>query len=244
MGVAPARRRRESSGVNLKHGLCAAAFVVGAFASDAHAGDVNAPHPHQGVLAQYSPRAPLSLTAAERTKLNAGEVLERPFSAKDARPTLVFLVKASPATTWKVVTDVRRLPTYVEEVKKVEIVSSSGTHIIAKLTMGQMGFSAEEFCDYDFRPEREGTWHLDYSKRSDLDDSVGFWRVTAGDADGTAIVEYSADVKPMSWAPGFFAAIINDKALHAVPAWVRQYSEAAEKAEKAAPKSPTTTPSP
>jgi len=214
--------------------------VVGVGA--ARAADANAPHPHQGVAARYRPRAPLALTSAERAKLAAGDVLEVPFSAKDARPTLVFLVKASPATTWKVITDVRRLSTYVEEVKKVEILETSGTHLIAKLTMGQMGFSAEEFCDYDFRPEREGTWHLDYTKRSDLDDSVGFWRVTAGDSDDVAIVEYSADVRPMSWAPGFFAAIINDRALRAVPAWVRQYSAAAAKAETAAPKPPTPPP--
>ncbi len=190
------------------------------------AGDVTQAHPHRGVLRAYSAPPPLRLSADEANRVAAGEDVIRPFGGGDARPAIVFRVKAPPERVWRVVSDFKALSRYIDEVKRVEILRRDGEHTIAKLEMGQMGISMEEFVDYRFRDaERWGTWTLDYSKRSDLDDSVGFWRVTPGEHDGESIVEYSAEVRAMPWAPGFVQEIINDKAMRSTPGWVRRYSE-------------------
>ena len=220
----------------LAAGAVSAALLV---STAARAGDPLLPHEHKGVLKPFAARPPLVVTDADTQTLHARGIVRQPFSATDARALLVFEVNAPPDIVWAVITDLKAMPSYVEEIKAVDVLTKSGDHTVAKLALGQMGVSLEEFVDYDFHNSaRQGTWTLDYSKRSDIDDSVGFWRVTPSSTNGASIVEYAAEVRAMAWMPGFFQSVINDKALAATPGWVRDFS--ARRAAARAAMSPAT----
>jgi hypothetical protein len=191
--------------------LIASVVVVTALAPHtAHAGDPTQPHPHKGVLVRYVEPPPRVLSVDELTRLQKGE----------------DLVHATADVVWSVISNFTSLPKHVEEVKAATVLGHAGDHTLVKMTVGSMGIMLDEYVDHDYHPATHwGTWTLDYSKRSDFDDSVGFWRVTNGPTPETAIVEYSAEVRAMSWAPGFVQDMINDKAMRTTPAWVKKWSE-------------------
>jgi hypothetical protein len=79
------------------------------------------------------------------------------------------------------------------------------------------------------------TWTLDYSRSSDLDDSVGFWRVTPVEgAPDRAQVEYSVDIAISSWVPGFVRNLLVDDGLKQATSWVKVQSEKRYAAQKPA----------
>ena len=82
--------------------------------------------------------------------------------------------------------------------------------------------------DYPKTNERQwGTWTLDYHRRSDLDDSVGYWRVMPLEDDPEhSLVIYSATLKLKSKVPGFIVGIIVKARLKQATVWVKEQSEA------------------
>jgi len=109
-----------------------------------------------------------------------------------------------------------------------------GENIDVAFKLSWLGFSLDYHIHHVFHdPEQWGTWTLDYSRESGLDDSVGFWRVTpVAEKPGTSQVEYSVDVQLPGWIPGFVRSIIVDKGLKQATEWVRVQSEARMKARR------------
>ncbi len=73
------------------------------------------------------------------------------------------------------------------------------------------------------------TFRLDYNRRSDLDDSVGYWYVQpkgrpSRDGEQVCRVFYSCDTKMRQWVPGPVYALLTKKALTQTTTWV--YDEA------------------
>ncbi|MGH6636823.1 MAG: hypothetical protein ACRED0_12085, partial [Gammaproteobacteria bacterium] len=77
-----------------------------------------------------------------------------------------------------------------------------------------------------------GTWRLDYSLRSDFDDSVGFWRVTpvSGHPRQSDVV-YSAQLKLRTWVPEFLKRVVAKRGLREVTHWLKQRAEARAEAQ-------------
>jgi hypothetical protein len=71
------------------------------------------------------------------------------------------------------------------------------------------------------------TWTLDYSRHSDFDDSVGFWRVEAlADRPGWTRVTYSAEVQAAGWVPAPIEKAFATMGLKKATVWVKRESEA------------------
>ena len=89
--------------------------------------------------------------------------------------------------------------------------------------------SIEYFVDHTYHPA-EGwmTWRLDYSRTSDFDDTVGFWRVAAiPEKPGWSRVYYSVQLKAAGWVPAPLEHACATIGLTKATSWVKRESEAA-----------------
>jgi hypothetical protein len=97
-------------------------------------------------------------------------------------------------------------------------------------TRMKIGFSIihlEFFIKHLYYPALHSlTWTLDYSKKSDLDDSVGFWYVIPHPHHKTwSRVYYSVQVSLYDWVPKFVVDFMSTKALTDATTWVKKFSE-------------------
>ncbi len=193
----------------------------------AEAADPTKPHPHQGLLAPY-PKSPppTHFTAEEQQALAAGEAVHKQTQGETGgRGLAVFRVNAPPETVWIVIQDFASYPLWIDEVEKCEIYRRNGSQIFVRFVLKAVGMEIEYFIHHDYHPEAGwGTWTLDYTRESDLSDSVGFWRVTEV-APGVSQVEYSVDLKISGWVPGFVRNIIVDNGLEDATEWVKEQAE-------------------
>ena len=98
-------------------------------------------------------------------------------------------------------------------------------------TMLKVGFPMLKLTGY-FKHEYEPklnclTWTLDYSRKSDFDDSCGFWYVIPhpDNPKEWSRVYYSVQVAMFPWVPGFVMSFMSTKALTESTAWVKKFSE-------------------
>jgi ribosome-associated toxin RatA of RatAB toxin-antitoxin module len=207
-------------------GLWIAVFVV---AAPTWAADATKPHDHQGSLKPYpEPPPPPQLSAAELAVLASGKPVMRTLDgAAGGRGAAVFRVNAPPEVTWKVINNFAAYPTYISEVKSCEVYNRSGNNIDTAFTIKALGVSVEYFIRHRFhQAERWGTWTLDYNRLSDVDDSVGFWRVTPVEGNpNQSQVEYSIDVILKGWVPGFVRTMMVDNGVTTATEWVTRAAE-------------------
>ena len=220
----------------------AAAFitclVAVATATPGLAADATKPHEHRGLLKPYPKTPPpLVLSAAEQQKLMSGTpVMRQTEGEAGGRGLAVFVVDAPPDTVWGTIRDYASYPRFIPEVKKCEVYKKDGSNVDVEFVIKSFGVSIQYYIHHQIDlPGRWMTWTLDYSRESDLDDSVGFWRVTPveGHAD-RAQVEYSVDIAIKGWVPGFVRSLLVDNGLKQATSWVKVQSEQRYKA--AAPK--------
>lgn len=204
-------------------------------ASPAPAADASKPHPHQGLLAAYDGAPPRpTLTEAELATLAAGGALlkqDQTASGEGAagRAIAVQDIHADPATIWARITDYAAYPRMVDNVKECAVYEKAGDHIKVKFVIGAPMISIEYYIDHVYRPA-DGwmTWKLDYSRESDFDDSIGFWRVEAlADRPGWSRVYYSVELKARGWVPPPLEQAFATMGLKKATAWVKRESEAA-----------------
>jgi len=80
------------------------------------------------------------------------------------------------------------------------------------------------YMEHHYDPkERCMVFHLDYSKRSDLDDSVGYWYVEPTGRT-TSRVYYSCECKLRGWVPPPVYSLLTKEALNKATAWVERES--------------------
>ena len=197
--------------------------------SPAMAGDATQPHPHQGVLKPY-PRPPkaVPLTAAQEATLATGQpVFVRTDGGDQGRGAAVFIVNAPREKVWKVIKSFSSYPYWVDGVKKCEVYKTSGNNVYVRFVIGKMGVEMEYFIKHMVSADGEWiTWTLDYSRLSDLDDSVGVWRVVPLASDPTkSRVEYSVDLKVSSYVPDFVKSYLLDDGIKSATQWVKTQAE-------------------
>lgn len=218
--------------------LAFAALVVWALwlaPAAARAANPDEPHPHQGVLTPYAGAPPRpTLTAADLAELAAGEpVLKQEQTASGTgaagRGIGIQDVHADPATIWARITDYGAYPRMVDHVKECQLYDRAGDHFKVRFVIGAPLISIEYFIDHTFHQEQGWmTWRLDYTRHSDFDDTVGFWRVDPlPDKPGWSRVFYSADVKAAGWVPPPIEQAFAKIGLSKATAWVKRESEAA-----------------
>lgn len=201
------------------------------------AADAKKPHPHKGVLTpypgQYKPV--VTLSEAERKQVLGGEPLFKKTEGEaGGRGVAVFRVNAPPEVVWGTLKSFEKYPKWIKNVDATEVYSKSGERIDVRFVISSMGFDVEYFIAHRFRDaNRYATWTLDYARESDLDDSVGYWKVDeVPGEESAAMVTYSVDLKVRGWVPGFIRTLLVDKGLKEATGWVKQVSEARAKKGK------------
>jgi ribosome-associated toxin RatA of RatAB toxin-antitoxin module len=205
-----------------------------AFATDARAADAAKPHPHQGVLSAYAGAPPrVELTAADLEKLAQGKsVLKQTQTTSGegagGRGVAVQDIHAEPDIIWGRITDYPAYPQMVDNVKACEVYERAGERVKVRFVIGAPMISIEYYIDHVHRPS-EGwmTWRLDYSRTSDFDDTVGFWRVEAlAEKPGWSRVYYSVDLKAAGWVPPPIEQAFATMGLNKATSWVKREAEA------------------
>ena len=197
--------------------------------SASYAADASVPHPHQGKIQAYNgaPDVPI-LLPEDIAKLDKGEsVTKQVKEGSGGRGIAVQDVKASPEIIWSKIRDFNNYPGMVDNVKSCKIYETTDDHIKAAFVISAVMMNVEYFIDHVYRPS-EGymTWTLDYSRESDLDDSVGFWRVEPiPNKPGWTRLFYSVEVRLKGWVPSIVEDMIATKGLPKATGWVKRESE-------------------
>lgn len=202
------------------------------------AADANTPHAHKGIVKAYDGEPPtVALTAAETVQINAGTpVYKQTQEGNGGKAVAVFKVNAPATTIWKVLSDFDNYTKHISNLHSSKVYKKDGDKIFAEFTIKVWPTTTTYYIEHNFPMEKKGygTWKLDYSRLSDLDDSVGFWRVTpvAGHPD-QSLVYYSVDVR-IKGLLSFIKGFIVDKGLKEATQWVKVASEQMVKDSKPA----------
>ncbi|MCB9793569.1 MAG: SRPBCC family protein [Alphaproteobacteria bacterium] len=193
------------------------------------AADPNQPHEHSGKLKPYpTPPAAVSLSAAQEQSFRSGEAVYTQVDAgNQGRGAAVFLVDAPPEQVWATIRNFNAYSGWIDGLSECQIYRTEGEHVYARFVISKLGMSVEYYIDHTAPAGADWmTWTLDYTRLSDIDDSVGSWRVTAlPDDPGKSRVEYSVEVAVSGWVPGFVREFVVDQGLKDATSWVRTQSE-------------------
>ncbi len=193
------------------------------------AADPNKPHAHKGLVPPFNGAPPVvALTTDETARLTAGKpVLKQVQTAKGGRGVAVFDVKAPPDKVFGVVTNYAMYPSWVDNVARTSVYKRDGNNVFVDFTLDPMGMTVQYYVKHLFDPKAGLiTWTLDYTRSSDLDDSVGYWRITPVSATPPVTrVEYSVSIAISGWVPGFIKSLIEEKGLQNATSWVKVQSE-------------------
>lgn len=195
------------------------------------AADAQKPHEHKGLLKPYpQPPPPIPLTAADKAALEKGEPVMKTLEGDSGgRGAAVFRVNAPADVVWSVIGDFPSYPKWIDNVEETEVYKKTPSTKDVRFELSSLGFSVEYFIHHMYGKAGDThwcTWTLDYGRNSDLDDSVGYWRVTPVEGKpGQTQVEYSVDLKVKGWVPGFIRSLLVDKGLKEATQWVKIQSE-------------------
>ncbi len=193
------------------------------------AADPAAPHDHQGLVAAYKGAPPpVPLAADDAGKLDAGEMVLKQVKTGNGGHGVVFMdIDAAPATIWSRIVDYKMYPTWVDNVAACEVYRKDGANIYTRFVLDPMGMNIEYYIKHTYNPGAGWlTWSLDYSRLSDLDESIGYWRVTPLTTDPPrSRLEYSVDVRFKGWIPGFAQDMIAKQGLTNAVTWVKKRAE-------------------
>ena len=202
--------------------------VFTSLASAAVAASSEEPHGHQGLLTPItSAPNPVQLTPAERAKLEAGEHVERHTKgAEGGSGVAIQYIKASPSVIWETILSYPRYKDWVKNVVKCSVYKREGDELFVDMQTSIFGFKSRIFTR-NIVKKSEGymSWTLDYSRTSDVNDLVGYWRVEPVEGrPGFTRLEHSNSVK-LRGVPGFLVNYMTRDALSEGTAWVKREAE-------------------
>ncbi|HXD96979.1 MAG TPA: SRPBCC family protein [Candidatus Acidoferrum sp.] len=159
-----------------------------------------------GLVTSASPASPPELSADQRRRLAAGEVVVRdsmpPGASASARGgTALAIVRASPEQVWRVLIDYPGHPRYYPRVVAAQVVQSDERHAVVRYWVGigpvSFSFHMDKFLD----PQRRRIdWHLaDGHGHGLFRENSGYWQVD--EAERAALVTYAIAVRTV--LPGF-----------------------------------------
>lgn len=205
------------------------------------AADPTKPHEHHGVIKPFEGAPPeITLEPKEKKKLEEGDPVFKQIEygaegATGGRAVAVFKVNASPKSIWAVIEDFEKYPQWISSLSECKTYKKEDDKIFVEFTVKVWPVTTTYYIEHYYPGEKKGwgTWKLDYSRLSDLDDSVGFWRVTPveGKSD-QSIVSYSVDVRVKSALLKLVKNLIVKRGLKEATQWVKTESEKYEAAHK------------
>jgi ribosome-associated toxin RatA of RatAB toxin-antitoxin module len=183
--------------------------------------DPNSPHNHNGVFRPYRvgppKKAGLILSKADKQKLqdSGGEPTSTvvALSASPTSPsgtmrcTSVQEIDAPPSIVWELLLDYANYPKFVSGISSCKPYSKRRTLTGGQIACAQYtvslgpAFKVNYYLDHHYEPlQNSMVWHLDYTRKSDVFDSVGYWYVEALEKDRSRVY-YTQDSLLPSWIP-------------------------------------------
>ena len=196
----------------------------------AWAADATTPHEHQGLIQAFSGAPPaVQLQRADLMTLRKGEpVLKQQNDGESGgRGVAVFRVNADRDTVMDVILDYGSYATWIKDLTVSEVYQKSGNNLFVRFVTRAVAVNVEWFIKHEInRSDYWVTWTLDYTRNSDLDDSVGYWRLKeVPNQPGVTQVEYSVDIRLKGWVPGFVKNLLVNRGLEDATSWVKTQSE-------------------
>jgi len=196
---------------------------------------VSEPHPHQGVIKPVAGGDPgITLDADALKMLQAGNPYQTlTQSGRSGRGLVVQDIKAPVDVVWEHILDFdyysQMVPKTAEsETYKTEDLGDGRKRFWVRMMIGFPMLKIQFFTSHLYDPVRNSLiWTLDYTRKSDLDDSVGFWYVIPhpDNPNRWTRLYYSVDVLIFPWMPQFVVDYLSNKALTDATAWVKKCSE-------------------
>ena len=177
-------------------------------ASACRRADPSIPHIHNGALEPFKAGQPPKPSGAEEAQLNAGKTVMKSIRlpGQGGRAMAIFDVPAPPEIVWDCINDVKSYPKMVSGVDSCVTYADAtqgGLQVVkSEYEISALHMRFKYYVKHTFDPaQRCMVFHLDYDRRSDLDDTVGYWYV---DPRGRAVcrVYYSCECKLRGWVPG------------------------------------------
>lgn len=198
--------------------------------SPALASNPDAPHPYEAVLTPIT-TAPvaLELTTEEEERLRDGRTVQRYVRAEeDGWGVAVNLVSAPAEVVWDTILNYPRYSDWVDNVRSCTVYRREGTHLFVDMQMSIMGIRKGIYTDNDVRREQGWmSWHLDYSRQSDVADMVGYWRVEQiQQSPPVTRLDYSTQMA-VRGAPEWLITLLTKSSLRDGTRWVKRRAEEA-----------------
>ena len=183
-------------------------------------------HPHTGLLTPVTAKPALAdLSPGEVKTLEAGEVVLQQVERDDGGVGVaVQYVDAPAAVVWKTILAYHRYTSWVKHVESCEVYKTEGNKLWVDMQMSTFGFDYGLYTINTVRKD-DGwmSWHLDYSRTSDVHDMTGYWLVTELDKDSTRL-DYSSEVLVKN-VPAVIAKFLTQSSLSDGTAWVKREAE-------------------
>ena len=193
------------------------------------AADETMKHYHNGKLPKYELSAPsIMLSAGDEEVLNNGKALMQVIVQADGKRRLL-MVRDVAAPAWVVMDRILDFPAYPRMVKGCDALvpyrdtRERGLRVMDamyEIHAGPMNFKYYMHHEVDEK-QRCVTFHLDYDRQSDLDDSVGYWYVQPTGAE-VCRVYYSCDTTLRGWVPAPVYTLLGKTALKQTTTWVNE----------------------
>ena len=199
-------------------------------ATPAFAGNPDLPHPNQGLLEPIVqlPDA-LKLTDQEDAKVSDGETVQRYVRGEeDGWGVAVNIVDAPAAVVWDTILSYDRYPDWVKNVTSCTVYKKSGDQLYVDMQMSVVGIKKGIYTINTVkRDEGWMAWTLDYSRKSDVQDMIGYWRVEQVSSNPPRTrLDYSTQMKARG-VPNWLVKLLTKKSLKDGTRWVKERAEEA-----------------
>lgn len=206
-------------------------LIIGCVMQTADAASESQPHWHRGVLKQYQIGPPdILLSAQDERQLRSGRPVMQALAAEDETRRLI-MVQDIMAPSQIVLSRIMDFEKYDEMVSGVDTCVNyasfqDGKTQTVKSTyeISALHMKFKYFVKHTYDPaQRCMVFSLDYDRRSDFDDSVGYWYVQPGERNSCRVF-YSCECKLRGWVPGPVLNLLQKEALKKATTWVNAES--------------------
>merc|ERR1712176_1126192 len=179
------------------------------------------PHFHAGKLTQYEIGPPsVLLSTSDEAKLRSGKPVMQAVETDVSGSRRLLMVQDIRAPANVVMSRIMDLEKYDQMVDGVDscvnyVSTQEGGRQVVKSTydISVLHMKFKYFMKHTYDPgERCMVFHLDYDKRSDIDDSVGYWYVLPTGRAASRVF-YSCECKLRGWVPAPVYSLMTKEAL-------------------------------
>lgn len=193
-----------------------------------NAASTEQPQGHRGILTPItSAPSAVNLTTAERAKLESGKHIERHSKNEHGGSGIaVQYVNATPEAIWATILSYHRYKSWVKNVVGCSLYKRNGNTLYVDMETSIIGFKSRVFTKNTVQKDQGYmSWTLDYDRKSDVNDLVGYWRVQpVENRPGVTRLEHSNSIS-IRGVPGFLVNYMTKDALSEGTAWVKREAE-------------------